>query len=99
MIAMGVRNAASRTVFVALSPTTVMTGKVTLIVLDRVDLVASSLAETKAAARTRLAKLVPAVVAFAVAAAVGAVGFGFVGFWCLLVPIAAIGVLLVAGVP
>jgi hypothetical protein len=57
------------------------------------------LAETKAAARTRLAKLVPAVVAFAVAAAVGAVGFGFAGFWCLFVPIAAIGALLVAGVP
>jgi uncharacterized membrane protein YoaK (UPF0700 family) len=94
VIAMGVQNAASRTVFVALSPTTVMTGNITQIVLDSVDFVASPLPATKAAARARLAKLVPPVVAFAAGAALGAVGFGYTGFWCLLVPIATIGVLL-----
>jgi uncharacterized membrane protein YoaK (UPF0700 family) len=98
VVAMGVQNAAARTVFVALSPTTVMTGNVTQIVLDGVDFVASPLAETKAAARARLAKLVPPVIAFAAGAALGAVGFGLTGFWCLVAPIAAIGLLLLFGV-
>jgi uncharacterized membrane protein YoaK (UPF0700 family) len=99
VIAMGVQNAASRTVFATMSPTTVMTGNVTQIVLDSVDFMASPLPETKAAAAARLAKFVPPVVAFAAGAALGAVGFGFTGFWCLLLPIATIGVLLVTGVP
>jgi uncharacterized membrane protein YoaK (UPF0700 family) len=87
VIAMGVQNAAARTVFVALSPTTVMTGNVTQIVLDCVDFFASASAEVKAAARTRLGKLVPPVLAFAAGAAAGAVGFGLASFWCLLLPI------------
>jgi uncharacterized membrane protein YoaK (UPF0700 family) len=99
VIAMGVQNAASRTVFVSLSPTTVMTGNVTQIVLDGVDYVASPEVEIKAAARARLAKLVPPVVAFALGAAAGAIGFGLSGFWCLLVPIATVAALLAAGLP
>jgi uncharacterized membrane protein YoaK (UPF0700 family) len=99
VIAMGVQNAASRTVFIALSPTTVMTGNVTQIVLDCVDFAASPAAEVKAAARARLARLVPPVFAFALGAAAGAIGFGAAGFWCLLLPIAIIGVLLATGCP
>src|SRR5476651_692176 len=91
--AMGVQNAASRTVFIALSPTTVMTGNVTQIVLDLVDFAASPAAEIKTAARARLAKLIPPVVAFAAGAAAGAVCYGLAGFWCLLVPMATIGAL------
>jgi len=98
VIAMGVQNAASRTVFLMLSPTTVMTGNVTQIVIDSVDFVASPVPESKAAAAARLAKLVPPVVAFAAGAALGAVGFGWSGFWCLVVPIATIGVL-IPGLP
>jgi uncharacterized membrane protein YoaK (UPF0700 family) len=37
-VAMGVQNAASRTVFASLSPTTVMTGNVTQLAIDAVDL-------------------------------------------------------------
>jgi uncharacterized membrane protein YoaK (UPF0700 family) len=99
VIAMGVQNAASRTVFVALSPTTVMTGNVTQIVLDCVDFAASPSAEVKAASRARLGKLIPPVVAFAAGAAAGAVGYGIAGFWCLLLPIATIIVLLATGNP
>jgi len=97
VIAMGVQNAAARTVFMALSPTTVMTGNVTQIVLDCVDFAASPSAEVKAASRARLAKLVPPVFAFALGAAAGAIGFGLAGFWCLAVPIATVGVLLATG--
>jgi uncharacterized membrane protein YoaK (UPF0700 family) len=82
--AMGVQNAASRTVFATLSPTTVMTGNVTQVVMDVVDL-ASSRAEP--ATRARLTKMWPPVAAFALGAVGGAVGFASAGFWCLLVPI------------
>jgi len=99
VIAMGVQNAAARTIFATLSPTTVMTGNVTQIVLDLVDFSIARSAEVKASARVRLAKLIPPVIAFAAGAAAGAVGFGLTGFWCLLAPIATIGVLLAMGMP
>lgn len=82
--AMGVQNAASRTVFATLSPTTVMTGNVTQVVMDLVDL-ANSRAEP--ATRARLTKMWPAVAAFALGAVGGAFGFASAGFWSLLVPI------------
>jgi len=99
VVAMGIQNAASRTVFTTLSPTTVMTGNVTQIVLDCVDFVAFRSPEVKGAARARLSKLVPAVIAFAFGAAIGAVGYGAAGFWCLVLPIAILGVLLATEVP
>jgi uncharacterized membrane protein YoaK (UPF0700 family) len=97
--AMGIQNAASRTVFAAYSPTTVMTGNVTQIVLDCVDYIALPATEVKGAARARLSKLVPPVIAFALGAALGALGYGAVGFWCLLLPIAVLGVLLAVRIP
>ncbi|MGE0117302.1 MAG: YoaK family protein [Dongiaceae bacterium] len=91
--AMAIQNAASRTVFASLSPTTVMTGNVTQIVIDLVDLMGNAAAAE--GTRARLGKMGAAVAAFAVGA-LGA-GFGYVaaGFWCLAVPILAVAVVLV----
>ena len=41
VVAMAIQNAASRTIFASLAPTTVMTGNVTQVVIDLVDLMAA----------------------------------------------------------
>jgi uncharacterized membrane protein YoaK (UPF0700 family) len=92
VIAMAIQNAASRTAFAALAPTTVMTGNVTQIVIDLVDLTRARTAGDEA--RSRLRKMVPAVAAFAVGALAGAIGYVAAGFWCLAVPIVATGAVL-----
>src|SRR5271170_4021917 len=98
VVAMGVQNAASRTVFAAWSPTTVMTGNVTQVVMDCVDYASSRDAQVRAAARARFAKFGPPVLGFAAGAVGGAVLFGIVGFWCLLLPVSIIfGLLLRRG--
>jgi uncharacterized membrane protein YoaK (UPF0700 family) len=94
VVAMGVQNAASRTVFAAWSPTTVMTGNVTQVVMDCVDYGSSGDAQLRSAARARLAKFGPPVLGFATGAVSGALLYGMAGFWCLLLPIAVIGGLL-----
>ena len=88
VIAMAVQNAAARTVFASLSPTTVVTGNVTQIVIDLVDLATG--AGQVAEARARLAKMAPPVATFALGALAGALGYVWVGFWCLALPMAAI---------
>jgi len=86
VIAMAVQNAASRTVFSELSPTTVMTGNVTQIVLDCVDLLDAMAPGRRLAIRARLNRLWPPVVGFAAGAAAGAIGFAWEGFVSLLIP-------------
>jgi uncharacterized membrane protein YoaK (UPF0700 family) len=85
--AMAVQNVASRSVFAALSPTTVMTGNVTQIVMDLVDL--STNHGDGPGVRKRLHKMWPPVVAFAFGAVGGGLCFLNVGFWALIVPIGA----------
>jgi uncharacterized membrane protein YoaK (UPF0700 family) len=92
--AMGVQNAASRTVFASLSPTAVMTGNVTQVVLDCVDYCLSGNAELRADARLRFTKFGPPVLGFAAGAVTGALTYRMAGFWCLLLPMATIGGLL-----
>jgi uncharacterized membrane protein YoaK (UPF0700 family) len=88
IVAMGVQNAASRTVFASYSPTTVMTGNVTQLVIDAVDLMGGGPEATLHPVRARFMRFWPPVVAFAVGAACGALGYKFAGFLSLLVPIA-----------
>jgi uncharacterized membrane protein YoaK (UPF0700 family) len=88
VLAMGVQNAASRTVFAHLSPTTVMTGNVTQIVLDLVSLTEGEISQAEARARIR--KMAPSVAAFALGSIAGGLGFVAVGFWCILAGVAAI---------
>jgi uncharacterized membrane protein YoaK (UPF0700 family) len=94
VVAMGIQNTASRTAFAALSPTTVMTGNVTQVVMDCVDYGSSRDAQVRAGARARLAKFGPPVLGFGAGAVGGAVLFGVGGFWCLLLPVAIVGGLL-----
>jgi len=93
VVAMGVQNAASRTVFASYSPTTVMTGNVTQLVIDAVDLIGGGPEATLHPVRARFMRFWPPVVAFAVGAACGALGYKFGGFVSLLVPIVFVIVL------
>ncbi|SFJ94817.1 YoaK family protein [Caulobacter sp. UNC279MFTsu5.1] len=88
VLAMGVQNAASRTVFTHLSPTTVMTGNVTQIVLDLVGLTERDAPADEVKARIR--KMLPPVLAFTGGAIAGGVGFAVAGFWCVLAGVAAV---------
>lgn len=89
--AMGVQNAHSRLVARPGVPNTVMTGNVTQVILDALDLCATRVAEdVKAAARRRVVKMLPAIVAFGVGAAVGALAYRTFGFWALLFPVVAL---------
>jgi uncharacterized membrane protein YoaK (UPF0700 family) len=89
-VAMGVQNAASRTVFASLSPTTVMTGNVTQLVIDAVDLIGGGSEITLNPVRARFKRFWPPVVAFAAGAACGALSYKFGGFLGLLVPSALV---------
>jgi len=93
--AMALQNAASRTTFVALAPTTVMTGNVTQLVLDLTDLLAGGLG--RAEVHARLAKMGPPLLAFAAGAIVGGLAFSRIGFWCLVAPIVLIAAMAVRG--
>ena len=90
VVAMAIQNAASRTIFAALAPTTVMTGNVTQIVIDLVDLTAGG----KADARARLHKMTPPVLTFAAGALAGALLYSLVGYLAVIVPGLAIGAIL-----
>jgi uncharacterized membrane protein YoaK (UPF0700 family) len=86
VVAMGIQNAASRTVFANLSPTTVMTGNVTQLVIDCVDLLAGVPVADAPQLRARIRRFWPPVVAFAFGAACGALGYRSAGFLSLLLP-------------
>ncbi len=86
--AMAIQNAGARSVFSTLSPTTVMTGNVTQIVIDAVDLIATPAKAGEA--RTRLKKMLPPVLAFATGALAGGLGYVHLGFWALILPLAAV---------
>jgi uncharacterized membrane protein YoaK (UPF0700 family) len=91
--AMGVQNAAARLLLSSLPPSTVMTGNVTQLVIDVVDLACRTADES---VRTRSARLVGPIVAFGLGAIGGAFGFLYGGFWALLAPIAVLAALAVA---
>lgn len=98
-LAMGVQNAHPKLVNRPGVPNTVMTGNVTQAILDVVDMLSAGTDESvRAAARTRFAKMMPAIVAFAAGAVAGAMGMRYVGFWALLVPACAlVGLALTTG--
>jgi uncharacterized membrane protein YoaK (UPF0700 family) len=90
--AMAVQNTASRTLYSMYTPTTVMTGNVTQVVIDLVDL---ALGRGTPEAKGRVRKMLPAILAFTAGALLSAVAFTLTGFWCLLVPIAVVILLFV----
>ncbi|MEM5329609.1 YoaK family protein [Paraburkholderia sp. JHI2823] len=89
--AMGVQNAHPKLIQRSGVPNTVMTGNVTQAILDVVDMFAADAAgSVRAAARSRFAQTAPAIVAFAIGAIAGAMGFRHLGFWALLAPACAL---------
>jgi len=83
-MAMGMQNAASRLVLTQLSPTTVMTGNVTQLIIDLVDWVREPSAP---AVRERLNKFGWPILAFGCGALGGAALFQTVGFAALGLPV------------
>ena len=89
VLAMGVHNAQSRLELGTLVPTTVMTGNVTQVVIDLVDLMAGGGDEAATAVtKARLKKMLPAVIGFGVGAIGGALAWHHAGFLALLLPVA-----------
>jgi uncharacterized membrane protein YoaK (UPF0700 family) len=87
--AMGVQNAAARLAWGALSPTTVMTGNVTQVVIDLVDVLRGERGD----ARARVPKLAWPILAFALGAISGAFAYDVLRFWGLLLPLALLALL------
>ena len=89
VIAMAVHNTQSRLELGTLVPTTVMTGNVTQVVIDAVDLLVGGWGAADATtAKARMAKMLPAVIGFGVGAIGGAMAWQFIGFLALLLPVA-----------
>ncbi len=72
------------------SPTTVMTGNVTLLALSMAGASPAETEDSQEKARARMAKLWPTVAGFALGAACGAIGYDLVGFWAVLLPIVTV---------
>jgi uncharacterized membrane protein YoaK (UPF0700 family) len=94
--AMGVQNAAGRLVLTSLVPTTVMTGNVTQLVIDAVDLARGA---GDAAVRARARRFVAPIVAFAIGAIGGAFAYVHAGFASLLAPLAVLATLAAREMP
>jgi len=92
VVAMAVQNVGARAVFTQMAPTTMMTGNVTQIAIDLVDL-AVLRGRPDAALAARIRKTWPPVAAFALGALGGAVGVLVAGAWSLIV-----GVVIVAAI-
>jgi uncharacterized membrane protein YoaK (UPF0700 family) len=88
--AMAVQNAASRRAFAALAPTTVMTGNVTQLTIDLVDLAAGVESDARPALLARIRKTWPPILLFALGSASGAASVLAVGFSCLAAPLLAL---------
>ena len=76
--------------FSAMSPTTVMTGNVTQLTIDAVDLLAGGEPEIRARTLAQFRKLALPVVAFAIGAAAGGLGFWRFGFLAAALPMASV---------
>ena len=90
-MAMGVQNAHSRLIERPGVPNTVMTGNVTQVILDVLDLFSPRVADdVKHIARVRVAKMLPAIIAFGLGAIGGALAYKYFGFVALALPAIAV---------
>lgn len=96
--AMGIQNAIGRLALGHLAATTVMTVNVTQTVLDATDLWRGR-ANDDGQARTRLRRMMPAVLAFAIGALAGAFGVAAWSFWCLVIPVVVLAALMIVSEP
>jgi uncharacterized membrane protein YoaK (UPF0700 family) len=82
---MGVQNASSRLILQHLTPTTVMTGNVTQVIIDLVDILRGAATDE---VRQRCVKFFWPIVAFGIGAVGGAFAYKYVLFLALLLPAA-----------
>lgn len=94
VVAMAVQNVGARVVFIHLAPTTMMTGNVTQVAIDIVDLMIAR-GRPDEALKARIRKTWPPVAAFALGAMGGAVGVLFAGAWSLALGVAVVAALTV----
>ncbi len=87
LIAMAIQCTVDKNALGQRSPTTVMTGNVTLLALSLVGASPADTGDSPERARAKLTKVWPAVVGFALGAGAGAVGYEHIGFQALLLPI------------
>ncbi len=87
--AMAVQNIGARVIFSDLAPTTIMTGNVTQVAIDLIDLL-SAKPTLDEALTARIIKTWPPVMAFALGVACGAIGVLVAGPWSLLAPFAVV---------
>ncbi|OWJ68959.1 YoaK family protein [Inquilinus limosus] len=84
--AMAIQNAVHRIHLASAPPTTLMTGTTTQIMIDLADLLHGVAPDAAGAARSRLARMSAAVIAFALGCGAAALAFVLVGEWCFAVP-------------
>jgi uncharacterized membrane protein YoaK (UPF0700 family) len=93
--AMAVQNAAARLAFPTLVPTTVMTGNVTQVVIDAVDVLRPATPNAHTAARKTFKRFMAAILSFTAGAILGAVVYGRASYWGLLMPVAILTALII----
>jgi uncharacterized membrane protein YoaK (UPF0700 family) len=93
--AMGTQNAASRLVWSSVAPTTVMTGNVTQLVIDLVDLARD---RCNSGLRSQVYKFLWPVLAFGAGAICGAFAFRYLSFLALAFPIGLVGILMLGSI-
>jgi uncharacterized membrane protein YoaK (UPF0700 family) len=101
---MGVQNALARDVLSTLGPTTLMTGSLTQLTMDLVDLLlpdegrsrGPEAARHRVEARRRLTKSATSVLAFLLGTVLGGIATAMFGFWSIAFPTAVIGTLSVS---
>jgi uncharacterized membrane protein YoaK (UPF0700 family) len=84
--AMAIQNAIHRMHMASTSPTTIMTGNTTQVMIDLADLVRRLSPEARASTRARLRRLSASTAAFAFGCATAALIYAFEGDWCFIVP-------------
>ena len=92
--AMGAQNAAARLAFSDLASTTVMTGNLTQLVLDLVDLLRGG--ATEVGLCQRIQKFIWPILAFACGALCGAALYMHVSLWALALPLVILAALALA---
>lgn len=87
--AMAVRNAIIRTILSSTATSTLMTGNIAQLTTDLVTVYISShtCSDKKSSARKNIKKLLPSILSFSSGAVIGAIGYIFVSFACIIFPI------------
>jgi len=84
--AMAIQNAIHRMHMASTSPTTIMTGNTTQVMIDLADSLRPLSPEERNVIRTRLRRMSSSIVAFAIGCAAAALFYALRGDWCFLVP-------------